>query len=33
LFQNTSDEIFEKIDAGKADFYCGFDPTADSLHL
>ncbi len=33
LFQNTNDKIFEKIDKGNANFYCGFDPTADSLHL
>ncbi len=33
LYQNTSDEIFALIDEGNANFYCGFDPTADSLHL
>ncbi len=33
LYQNTSDEIFALIDQGNANFYCGFDPTADSLHL
>lgn len=33
LYQNTNDKIFELIDAGQANFYCGFDPTADSLHL
>lgn len=33
LYQNTNDEIFTLIDEWNADFYCGFDPTADSLHL
>ena len=33
LFQSTNDKLFELIDAWKADFYCWFDPTADSLHL
>ncbi len=33
LYQNSSDELFEKFDAGQGSFYCGFDPTADSLHL
>jgi len=33
LFQNTNDEIFEKLDKGWINFYSGFDPTADSLHL
>jgi tyrosyl-tRNA synthetase len=33
LYQNTNDEIFKLIDEGNAKFYCGFDPTADSLHL
>lgn len=33
LYQNSNDKIFELIDAGQANFYCGFDPTADSLHL
>ncbi len=27
------DKIKELIDAGKATFYIGFDPTADSLHV
>ena len=27
------DEIREMIDTGKAVFYIGFDPTADSLHV
>ncbi len=29
----NEDEIREMIDAGKATFYIGFDPTADSLHV
>ena len=33
LFQNSNDTIFEKLDKGGVNFYCGFDPTADSLHL
>ncbi|MDD2907936.1 MAG: tyrosine--tRNA ligase [Candidatus Gracilibacteria bacterium] len=33
LYQFTSDELFKKFDEGKGSFYCGFDPTADSLHL
>lgn len=33
LYQNTSDDLFEKFDSGEGVFYCGFDPTADSLHL
>ncbi|MCP4523780.1 MAG: tyrosine--tRNA ligase [Candidatus Gracilibacteria bacterium] len=33
LYQNSNEELFQKIDSGEADFYCGFDPTADSLHL
>lgn len=33
LYQNSNDKIFELIDTGQANFYCGFDPTADSLHL
>lgn len=33
LYQNSNDKVFELIDAGQANFYCGFDPTADSLHL
>ena len=27
------DEIKEMVNNGKATFYIGFDPTADSLHL
>lgn len=33
LFQNSSEDIFKLIDNWKANFYCWFDPTADSLHL
>lgn len=33
LYQNSSDELFEKFNKGEGKFYCGFDPTADSLHL
>lgn len=33
LYQFTNDELFKKFDEGKWSFYCGFDPTADSLHL
>jgi len=29
----NEDEIREMIDTGKATFYIGFDPTADSLHV
>ena len=32
-FQGTDEKILEKYDAGWQKFYCGFDPTADSLHL
>lgn len=33
LFQNTNEKIFEELDKWWKAFYCGFDPTADSLHL
>ncbi len=33
LYQFTNDELFKKFDAWEGSFYCGFDPTADSLHL
>ncbi len=33
LYQYSSEEIFKKLDEGNVSFYCGFDPTADSLHL
>ena len=29
----NEDEIRDMIDNGKATFYIGFDPTADSLHV
>ena len=29
----NEEEIREMIDNGKATFYIGFDPTADSLHV
>jgi len=33
LYQFSSDEIFEKLEKWNCSFYCGFDPTADSLHM
>ena len=33
LYQNSHNEIFEKLEKGGIWFYCGFDPTADSLHM
>ena len=33
LYQTSSDNLFKKFDEGNGKFYCGFDPTADSLHL
>ena len=33
LFQKSNDKLFEEFDAGWKNFYCGFEPTADSLHL
>ncbi len=33
LFQFTNDKIFEELDKWWVNFYCGFDPTANSLHL
>lgn len=33
LYQYSNDEIFKKLEDGGVGFYCGFDPTADSLHL
>jgi len=33
LYQNSSEDLFEKFDKWEGSFYCGFDPTADSLHL
>ena len=32
-FQGTDEKALEKYDNGWEKFYCGFDPTADSLHL
>jgi len=33
LYQVSNDDLFEKFDNWESSFYCGFDPTADSLHL
>lgn len=33
LYQFSDEKIFELLDEGWKNFYCGFDPTADSLHL
>jgi len=33
LYQFSNEKLFEKFDSGEWIFYCGFDPTADSLHL
>lgn len=33
LYQYTDDKLFEKFDRWEWVFYCGFDPSADSLHL
>ena len=33
LYQFTNESLFEKFDKWEWSFYCGFDPTADSLHL
>ncbi len=33
LFQSSNDKLFEALDEWWKNFYCGFDPTADSLHL
>ncbi len=33
LYQTSSDELFKKYEEGNQSLYCGFDPTADSLHL
>ncbi len=33
LFQFSNDKLFEELDKWAKNFYCGFDPTADSLHL
>jgi len=33
LYQCSNDDIFKKLEQGKQNFYVGFDPTADSLHM
>nr|MDD3720092.1 tyrosine--tRNA ligase [Candidatus Gracilibacteria bacterium] len=33
IYQKSSENVFEKFEKGGENFYCGFDPTADSLHL
>ena len=33
LYQTSNEDLFKKFDEWKGSFYCGFDPTADSLHL
>ena len=33
LYQTSHEELFEKFENGGCNFFCGFDPTADSLHL
>ncbi len=33
LYQNSNEELFEKFENGGCNFFCWFDPTADSLHL
>lgn len=33
LYQFNDEKLFELLDQGWKTFYCGFDPTADSLHL
>lgn len=33
LYQFSSEEIFPKLEKGGENFYVGFDPTADSLHM
>ena len=33
LYQTSSENLFEKFDKWEWNFYCWFDPTADSLHL
>lgn len=33
LYQFTNDSLFDRFDKWEWSFYCGFDPTADSLHL
>ena len=33
LYQTNDDQLFEIYEKGWQKFYCGYDPTADSLHL
>ena len=33
LYQTTNEAFFDLYDQGGEKFYCGYDPTADSLHL
>lgn len=33
LYQNSSDDVFEIFNKWNENFFCWFDPTADSLHL
>ena len=33
LYQNSSEDLFSLYEKGNQSLYCGFDPTADSLHL
>lgn len=33
LYQNSNEELFEAFDKWGEKLYCGFDPSADSLHL
>ena len=33
IYQTSSDKLFDLYDKWNNSFYCGFDPTADSLHL
>ena len=33
LYQFTDEQLFERYEKGGEKFYCGYDPTADSLHV
>jgi tyrosyl-tRNA synthetase len=33
LYQFTDETLFNLYDTGGQKFYCGYDPSADSLHL
>lgn len=33
LYQMTNEKFFDLYEKGGEKFYCGYDPTADSLHL